>query len=70
MVSPARYYFHLCNGQQYPDEVGEVFSSLEAAIAHAALVASELAQDEGWGGFVIAVTDQQGNAIARVPVEA
>ena len=46
MVPPARYYFHLRNGQQYPDEVGKVFSSPEAAIAHAALVASELAQDE------------------------
>ena len=64
-----RYYFHLQNGQQYPDEAGKVFSSPDAAIAHAALVASELAQDEDWGGFVIAVTDQQGNVVGQVPVE-
>jgi hypothetical protein len=69
MVAPARYYFHLRNGQRYPDESGKVFSSTEAAIAHAALVASELTQDEGWEGFEIVVTDQQGNVITRVPVE-
>ena len=69
MVPPASYYFHLSNGQQYPDEVGKVFSNPKGAIAHAALVASELAQDEGWGGFVVAVTDEQGNVLARVPVE-
>jgi hypothetical protein len=67
----ARYYFHLGNGsRQYPDEAGEVFSGSEAAIAHAAKLASELRQDEHWDGFVILVTNQHRTAIAQVPVQA
>jgi hypothetical protein len=44
-----RYYFHVTNGERYPDQMGQVFSTREEAIAHALVPATELAQDEGLG---------------------
>jgi hypothetical protein len=41
----ARYYLHVTKGERYPDEIGQVFSTREEAIAHASAVATELAQD-------------------------
>src|ERR1700682_3508095 len=35
---------------------------------HASGVAAELAQDGGWDGFVIFVTDEDGRVVAQVPV--
>jgi hypothetical protein len=64
-----RYYFHLRNGKQYPDEAGTVFSTPMEAVAHASRLALELGQDKDWDGFVVAVTDERGNEIARVPVK-
>jgi hypothetical protein len=63
-----RYYFHVGNGKQYMDETGSVFSAPEGAIAHARVLAAELAQDGDWGGFVISVTDAGGRVLAQIPV--
>jgi hypothetical protein len=63
------YYFHVTNGRQYRDEIGKAFPSYKEAVAHAAVVAEELAHDGDWDEFVISVTDKDGAVIARVPVE-
>jgi hypothetical protein len=64
----ARYYFHLTNGRRYPDQRGQVFSTREQAIAHASTIAAQLAQDKGWDGFVVSLTDETGRVLARLPV--
>jgi hypothetical protein len=63
-----RYYFHVRNGRQYPDETGRVFSTHNEAIAYALVLAAELRQDRDWGGFVISVTDDGGAVVAEIPV--
>ena len=65
-----RYYFHDSNGKQYLDETGRVFSALKDAIAHARILAAELAQDRDWDGFVISMTDADGRVVAQIPVRA
>ena len=63
-----RYYFHVSNGKQYLDETGSVFSALKDAIAHARVLAAELALDGDWDGFVISVTNADGRVAAQIPV--
>ena len=62
------YYFHVQNGKQYPDEIGGAFPSRQAAVAHGAVLAAELAQDGDWEGFMISVTDVNGRVIVQIPV--
>jgi hypothetical protein len=67
----ARYYFHVVsNGKQYLDETGRVFSARKDAIAHARILAKELAEDRDWDGFVISVTDADGRLAAQIPVRS
>jgi hypothetical protein len=68
MTEGARYYFHVTSGERYPDQMGQVFSTPEEAIAHASIVATELAQDKGLGGFVVSLTDERGRVLANIPV--
>jgi hypothetical protein len=63
-----RFYFHVDNGSRYPDETGSAFSSSDDAVAHAFVIAQELAQDGGWHGFSILVTDDRGQEIIRVRI--
>jgi hypothetical protein len=63
-----RYYFHVSNGGQFLDEMGEEFSTREEAIARASILAAELAKEGGWSGYAITVTDEDGAVIARLPV--
>ena len=63
-----RFYFHVDNGSRYPDETGLIFSSPDDAMAHAFVIARELAQDSGWHGFSILVTDDRGQEIRRVRI--
>jgi hypothetical protein len=62
------YYFHIRNGSQYPDENGSVFATPGEAIAHAAVLVGELAQEGDWGGFSIHVVNEHGKEIARAPI--
>jgi hypothetical protein len=55
-----RFYFHIVNGSRYPDKTGSVFSRTGDAVAHAFVLAKELAQDDSWHGSSILVTDDQG----------
>jgi hypothetical protein len=48
-----RYFFHVASdGTAYTDEVGRSFSSVESAVAHAFVIARELAiEAENYIGF-------------------
>jgi hypothetical protein len=64
-----RYFFHVSDHTTYKDAVGRSFSSVEIAIAHASVIASELAiEAEDYVGYSVCVTDDQGNEVARVPI--
>jgi hypothetical protein len=64
-----RYFFHVMNHTAYKDEVGRSFSDVGIAIAHATVIARELAiEAEHYVGFSVCVTDDQGNEMARVPI--
>jgi hypothetical protein len=63
-----RYYFHVCNGEIYSDDKGSCFPSEEEAIAYGSRVAHELSDEGGWRGYSIAITDENGGEIARLPV--
>jgi hypothetical protein len=65
-----RYFFNVSNGNPaFTDEVGWSFSSPEDANTHAAVVASELAEDDEWAGYMVVVTDEHGTEIARVAIK-
>jgi hypothetical protein len=63
-----RFFFHFTNGRTLRDEDGEDFPSLEAATAHAAKIAAELAKEPESRGFAVSVTDAQGNELAYVTI--
>jgi hypothetical protein len=63
-----RFFFHVKDGNTFNDEDGENLPSIEAARAYAARIANELAQEGGYGGLAVKVTDEQGNEVAYVPL--
>ena len=65
-----RYFFHVMSDHTaYKDEVGRSFSNVEIAKAHATVIARELAiEAEDYVGYLVCVTDDQGNEVARVPI--
>ena len=63
-----RFFFHFTNGRTLRDEDGEDSPSLEAATAHAAKIAAELAKEPESRGFAVSVTDAQGNELAYVTI--
>jgi hypothetical protein len=65
-----RYFFHVCNGRKYPDATGKLFPTLGEALAYGSVFATELGQEKGWDEFEISVTDEEGRAIARIPVRS
>jgi hypothetical protein len=65
-----RYYFHLCNGDIYKDDSGTFFATPDEAKIYALLIAGELAADSGWEEYVVAVTDEWGNEVFRLPIGA
>lgn len=52
----------------YPNETGVVLANVEEAIAYGRRVATELAEERRWEGYVIVVTDANGAEIARIPI--
>ena len=65
-----RYFFHVSDHTTYKDEVGRSFSSVESAVAHAFVIARELAiEAENYVGFSVCVTDDHGQEVARVPID-
>jgi hypothetical protein len=68
LTEGSRFYFHIDNGNRYPDETGSAFTTPGHATAHAFVLARELAQDESWQGSSILVTDDRGQELCRVPI--
>ena len=64
-----RYFFHAANGDDvYADETGQECADAESAVAHAATIAGQLAEDDDTDGFWISVTDEDRKEICKVPV--
>jgi uncharacterized protein DUF6894 len=49
--------------------VGRRFSDPKDVMAHATVVATELAEDDDWEPYAIAVIDEHGTEIGRLPVQ-
>jgi hypothetical protein len=66
----AEYRFHVMGDDRvYFDETGQRFDAPELAIAHAAVIAGELAAgDDQYENFVVSVIDDRAREVARVPV--
>jgi hypothetical protein len=66
-----RYFFHLTNGDDLADEVGEEFDHAEAAQGHALTVVRELSRGglpHALIGRHISVLDDQGVGVFKVPL--
>jgi hypothetical protein len=65
-----RYFFHVSDGSNtINDDEVTLLSGPAVALLQAAIIAAELAQDGGsYNGYVVYVTDEQGNDIGKVPV--
>jgi hypothetical protein len=71
LASMARYFFHLTNGHNLVDEVGEEFDFVEAAQRHAMAMARELSggrRPDAPIGHHISVVDERGVEVFKVPV--
>jgi hypothetical protein len=64
-----RYFFHAANGESvYADEAGQECADAQSAMAQAATIAGQLAEDDDMNGFWISVTDEDGKEMGEVPV--
>jgi hypothetical protein len=61
-----RFFFHIV--RTWRDDQGAVLSSPAAAMLQGAVVAAELAGDQGWDQHVVHVVDERGQEVGRVPV--
>jgi hypothetical protein len=71
VLGMARYFFHLTNGDNLADEVGEEFDCVEAAQRHAMAMARELSGSRRPDALVrhhISVVDERGVEVFKVPV--
>jgi hypothetical protein len=69
--SMPRYFFPVrCENLSIDDERGQEFSTLDAATAHAAVVAGELARDgRVYEDCTVCVVDETGAEVARVAID-
>ena len=64
-----RYFFHVaCPRGMFMDESGRDFSDLKGAKAYAARIAVELAQDVGYVGCSVRITNEKGKELERVSI--
>jgi hypothetical protein len=64
-----RYFFHVMGGNlPIEDDDGTLFSDTADAVAHAAIIANDLATDDQYRGYAVVVLDVCENVIARVPI--
>jgi hypothetical protein len=65
-----RYFFHVVNGRlPIEDDQGTTFAEPSEAVAHAEVIANDLAHDDDqYRGHSIVVVDEQENVIARIPI--
>ena len=66
----AQFFFHVRNGKTtLKDEGGEELADAAEAMAKAAVIAKELADDDHqWCGHSVVVADEHGREIGRVPI--
>lgn len=66
----SRYFFHVVGGGlPIEDDEGTPFPDPSEAIAHAKVVANDLAHDDDeYRGHTLVVMDDEENVIARVPI--
>jgi hypothetical protein len=67
-----RYYFHIASSESvFADQDGQELDNIRDARALAAVIADELAQDDGvYSGFVVLVVDDNGTEVDRVPINS
>jgi hypothetical protein len=66
------YFFHVVGNRdvEFRDDDGERFDALPDAVAYAAKIAAELAQDgDDYRGSAISVSDEYGNELMQVTVK-
>jgi hypothetical protein len=65
-----RYFFHVVGGTlPIEDDEGTRFRDTSDAVAHAEMIANELAlDDDQYRGHTIVVVDERQQVIARVPI--
>jgi hypothetical protein len=70
-ASAPKYFFHLVGDHaSFPDDIGWRFNTLEDAKAEAAMIARDLAtENNAFVDYVVCVADDNGQTLARVPVE-
>jgi hypothetical protein len=63
-----QFFFHI-RSTVIKDETGDHLADAEEAMARAAVIAKELADDDGqWRGLSVEVVDQHGREVGRVPI--
>jgi hypothetical protein len=65
-----QYFFHVIGAITYEDQNGMHFPHDGEAIAYAAVIARELAEDGSPAGYYVQVVDQFGNQVGRMPVNS
>ena len=65
------YYFHVTDGRTtYNDDNGSLHLAFADAHTEALRIAAELASDDrAYPGFIVRMVDQDGNEVARVPID-
>jgi uncharacterized protein DUF6894 len=65
-----RYFFHVVGGGlPIEDDEGTPFPDPSEAVAHAKIIANDLAQDDDqYRGHALDVMDDEQNLIARIPI--
>jgi hypothetical protein len=70
----SRYYFHLTDGQQTLDDAeglefaGDAAARDEARLFARDLAAGKLMADRSWSGWMVAITDDAGRQVDRIPI--
>ena len=65
-----RYFFTVRNNVDFRDSTGQVFSGPEEAISYAEIMARELAPLQHLHGASLEVTDEQGNLVSELEIQA
>src|SRR5215218_3408684 len=70
-----RYFFHIIDGNEYPDTEGTVLANPDAARAEAIVVSGEMLKDLGgefWGNgeWQVRVEDEAGNKVCALTFSA
>jgi hypothetical protein len=66
-----RYFFHAIGQRRvFNDDEGEEFADEADALAHAAVIAREIAEDDSVDVLMIVVVDEDGNEVGRVPTKS